>query len=188
MIKLWKSNIKLFWILFVIFACFSLVWCWDSWTWSDGFYINENWFDLYYDWNVELEKVRLKTDDLDEITDLFQEIWDDLDYRDSLLIATKYNQWLWANAFAQDNLDTLVKQWLTLSNINKTQIWFKKAWEDINAVLVEYEITKWLIADIPLLYVSQLFVPKDYDMVLMSYITEDKQSHLNASKMFKNIK
>ena len=77
---------------------------------------------------------------------------------------------------------------MTLSNINKTQIWFKKAWEDINAVLVEYEITKWLIADIPLLYVSQLFVPKDYDMVLMSYITEDKQSHLNASKMFKNIK
>lgn len=188
MIKFWRSNMKIFWILFVLFACFSLVWCWDSWTWSNNFFINEDWFDLNYNGWVELEKVRLKTDDLEEIIDLFQEVWDDLKYRDSFLIAKKFDQWLWANAFAQNNLDTLSHQWLTLSNIKKIQVWFKKYWEDVNAVLVEYEITKWLVADIPLLYVSQLFVPKEHEMVLMSYITENKQSRLDASNMLKNIK
>ena len=72
--------------------------------------------------------------------------------------------------------------------MKKTQIWLKKRWERINAVLVEYQIKKWLVDDIPLLFVSQLFIPKDKDMILMSYITEDQSSHLNASNMFKNIK
>ena len=102
--------------------------------------------------------------------DLYQEVWDNSEYRDSLLIAEKHAQWLWANAFAVDNLDTLENQWLSLSNIKKTQIRLEKYWEEINAVLVEYEITQWLINEIPVLYVSQLFVPNGETMVLMSFI------------------
>lgn len=150
--------------------------------------MNMYWFDLNYDGKVKLERVLLKTDDPDEIVDLYQEVWNNSSYKDSLLIAEKYGQWLWANAFAQDNLDVLSDQWLTLSDLKKTQIWLKKRWERINAVLVEYQIKKWLVDDIPLLFVSQLFIPKDKDMILMSYITEDQSSHLNASNMFKNIK
>jgi hypothetical protein len=150
--------------------------------------MNMYWFDLNYDGKVKLERVLLKTDDPDEIVDLFQEVWNNSNYKDSLLIAEKYDQWLWANAFAQDNLDVLSDQWLTLSDLKKTQIWLKKRWERINAVLVEYQIKKWLVEDIPLLYVSQMFIPKDKDMILMSYITEDQSSHLSASNMFKNIK
>lgn len=164
--------------------------CWNSWTWtwSEKFSVNLYWFDLEYNGNVNLERVQLKADDLNEIVDLYQEVWDDSEYKDSLLVAEKYAQWLWPNAFAQDNLDTLKNQWLTLSNVQKTQIWLERYGEKINAVLVEYEITKWLINEIPLLYISQLFIPDENSMILMSFITENQSSHLSASSMFKNIK
>lgn len=186
MIKTCVCN--LIWIIFWIMACSLLVWCWDSWTWSESFSVNLYWYDLEYNGKINLERVALKNDDLDEIVDLYQEIWDNSEYKDSLLVAEKYAQWLWANAFAQDNLDTLENQWLTISNVKKTQIWLERYGEIINAVLVEYEITEWLINEIPPLYVSQIFIPDENNMVLMSFITEDQSSHLNASTMFKNIK
>lgn len=185
---MWKKNLNLLLLTFVFLGCLSLSWCWGSWTWDNDFSITKYWFNLNYNWTVDLEKVQLKTDDLDEIIDLYQEAWDDLKYRDSLLIAEKFAQWLWANALAQDNLNTLEKQWLKISNIKKTQIWLKKYWESINTVLIEYEITEWLINDIPLLYVSQLFIPNDKNIILMSFITEDKYSRSSASNMFKNIR
>lgn len=147
-----------------------------------------NWFELEYNGEVKLERVALMKDDMDEIIDLYQEVWNESEYKDSLLVAEKYAQWLWANAFTQDNLDTLKNQWLSLTNIEKTQIWVEIEGEKTNAVLVEYEITEGFISDIPLLYVSQLFIPNDENMILMSFITEDQSSHLSASKMFKNIK
>lgn len=188
MIKYWVRNLKLLWTVLWFFACLSLIWCWNSWVESDSFSMNILWFDLNYDGNVDFERVWLKNDDMDEILDLYQEVWDDVWFKDSLLIAKKYAQWLWTNAFAQRNLDTLNDQWLTLSEVEKTQIRINKNWEKINTTLVEYKITGWLIDEIPLLYVSQLFVPNDNNMILMSYITEDKYSHLSASRMFKNIK
>ena len=157
--------------------------------WNNSFSIDIYWFQLKYNGSTKLEWVPLKTDDLDEIIGLYQEVWDNLKFKDSLLIAERYAQWLWANAFAQGNLDTLKEQGLVISNIKKTQIWIEKDWEKVNAVLIEYEITEWLINDIPLLYVCQLFLPKDNnDMILISFITENKSSHLNAVNMFKNIK
>ena len=184
--KLW--NVRLLSILVVVIGCISLIWCWNSWTWNSSLSVNIYWFELNYNGNIELKKAQLKTDDLDEILDLYQEVWDNSEYRDSLLIAEKHAQWLWANAFAVDNLDTLENQWLSLSNIKKTQIRTEKYWEEINAVLVEYEITQWLISEIPVLYVSQLFVPNGETMVLMSFISENQSSRLSASNMFKNIK
>lgn len=185
---MWEVNLKSVWILIGCIICLLLTWCWSSWTWNSSFTLNEYWFELNYDGKTRFEKVWLKTDDLDEIVDLYQEVGNNLKYRDSLLVAEKYAQWLWANAFSQNNLDFLEDQWLTLSNIKKTQIWLKKRWERVNAVLVEYEITEWLVNDIPLLYVSQIFVPKDNDMILMSFITEDQTSHSSVSNMFKNIR
>ena len=188
MINNWKKNLNssllLVWFLF----SFLLSWCWGSWSSNGSFSENIYGYDLKFNGNVKLERVWLKSDDLDEITELFQEVWDDVWYRDSLLIAIKFAQWLWVNAFSQDNLDTLEEQWLTLSNVKKSQIWLKKNGKNINCVLVEYEIIKWLISEFPLLYVSQLFIPKDKDIILMSFITESKSSHSNAVNMFKNIK
>lgn len=179
-----KLLLTLIWII----CCFSLIWCWNSKAWNKNLSVNVYGFELNYNGKNELSKVPLKSDDLSEIIDLYQEVWDDLIYRDSLLIAEKNAQWLWANAFAQDNLDTLENYWLTLSNIKKTQIWLEQYGEKINAVLVEYEITDWLIKEVPLLYVSELFVSNNEDIVLMSFITEDSSSRLSASDMFKNIK
>lgn len=170
------------------FVCFMLAWCWSSLSWDDSFSLNEYWFHLDYNWSVDLERVLLKTDDLDEIEDLYQEVWDDLEYRDSLLVAEKYSQGFWANVFADDNLETLENKWLTLSNVKKSQIIVNKYWKNIWAVLVEYEITEWLVDNIPLLYVSQLFIPKDNYMILISYITENKSASSSASDMFKNIR
>lgn len=188
MINIWKYNLRLLWTIFWLISCFCLTWCWSSDTWNGNLSLNIHWFDLKYDGKVNLERVQLKTDDLEEIIDLYQEIWNNSEYKDSLLIAEKYAQWLWANAFAQDNLDTLENQWLALSNIKKTQIWLEKYGERINAVLVEYEITEWLIEKIPLLYVSDLFVPNGENMILMSFITEDLSSRSSVSNMFKNIR
>lgn len=155
--------------------------------WDDGFSENIYWFELNYAGNTQLERVLLSEDDLDEIVDLFQEVWDNIWYRDSLLVAVNYAHWLWINAFAQDNLDTLESQWLTLSNVQKHQIWLYKNGKKIDCVLVEYEITQWLVSEIPLLYVSELFVPRGDDILFMSFITEDRASHLSAMDMFKNI-
>lgn len=179
---------KILALLSIASICFVLVWCGSDWEGESKYITNVAWYSLMYNWNVNLWKVALKTDDLNEIIDLYQEAWDEVWYRDSLLIAEKYAQWLWANAFAQDNLEILTDKWLILSDIQRTQVRLKKYWEDINAVLVEYKITGWLVNDIPLLYVSQLFIPKDYNMLLMSFITENKSSYLSASDMFKNIK
>jgi len=190
MINNLSKNLKILCaVLICLFANLILSWCWDSPANTDNVLLEVNWFNLTYNSKkTKLEKVWLKTDDLGEIVDLYQEVWENLEYRDSLLVAEKYAQWLWANAFAQDNLESLQNQWLAISNIKKTQIWFEKKWKKIYAVLIEYEITQWLVDDLPLLYVSQIFVPMDNDMILMSYITENKSSRSNASDMFKNIK
>ena len=183
---IWK-NLKLLTKFFVWFLCFALVWCGSNWDNGDKFVVNVAWYSLIYNWNVELWKVALKTDDLDEIVDLYQEIWDDVWYRDSLLVAEKYDQWLWINTFAQSNLDILEEKWLTIADLRKTQIKLERESEMINAVLVEYKITWWLIEKLPLLYVSQLFIPDDHNVILISFITEDSSSHSSAVKMFKNI-
>jgi len=172
----------------VSFLCLLLVGCGDVWGSGNKLNINVAWYDLEYNWNVELWRVMLKTDDLNDIIELYQEVGDDIWYRDSLLIAVKNSQWLWVNAFAQDNLDGMEEQWLDLSDIKKTQIIIWKESEDVIAVLIEYKITGWLIDEIPLLYVSQLFIPDGYNIRLVSYITEDSSSHSSAVKMLKNIK
>ena len=186
MLPLWK-HLRLLLVLSTLFLCFTLIGCWSSGNYGNEFSINVAWYNLVYNWNIELKKVELKTDDLDEIIDLYQEVGDNVWYRDSLLIAEKYDQWLWINAFAQGNLDTLEAQWLTLNNLKKTQIKLTNKSENKNAVLVEYEITKWFIEEIPVLYVSQLFIPDGHNVKLISFITEDKSSHSSAVKMLKNI-
>lgn len=184
--NLWK-NIKLLSTLFISLLCITLVWCWNSWDDWDGFIVNVAWYSLVYKWDIDLWKVALKADDLDEIIDLYQEIWDNVWYRDSLLIAEKYDQWLWINAFAQENLDTLEKQWLTITDVKKTQIKLRNKSENINAVLVDYKITEWFIEEIPLLYISQLFIPNGHNVELISFVTEDSSSHSSAVKMLTNI-
>lgn len=177
-------KLKFLVTLFISFLCLALIWCEGDEYNENQFTINVAWYDLVYNWDVKLWKVALMTDDLDEIIDLYQEVWDDIWYRDSLLIAWKSSQWLWVNAFAQNNLDTLQSQWLTVSDVKKTQVKL----EDIDAVLVDYKVTEWLIEEIPLLYVSQLFIQDGYNIKLVSFVTENASSHSSAIKMLKNIK
>lgn len=183
--KLWRSIDLL---VLSVLCCFLLVWCGNSWNNKNELIVDAGGFVLDYAWNVKLSKVSLKTDDLDEIIDLYQEVWDDIWYRDSLLIAKKYNQWLWINAFVQENLDVLEDHELLLSNINKKQILLQIDWEEKNAVLVEYEIVEWFIEEIPTLYISQLFIPDWNTVLLMSFITENSSSRNTMSKAFKQLK
>ena len=188
MIKIWKFSPKLLWILLCIIVSFSLLWCGSTSTTSNKeTAININGFELNYKWNINLKSLPIKTDDYEWIVALYQEEWKNLKFRDSLLIAEKYSKY-WANAFVHDNLDIFKNYNLTLSNLKKKQIWFNKDWEKINAVLVEYEITEWLVSEIPALYISQLFIPKDNVITLMSFITENSLSRDYASDMFKNIR
>jgi len=186
MIFWWNSSLKLWLLLLSVFTCF-LVWCGSN-SWKYQSIVNVYDYQLTYNGNIELEDVPVKTDDLEEIIKLYQEVWDNVEYRDSLLVAEKYNKWMWINAFVQDNIDILYTQWLTLSDIKKTQIWFNKNWENRNAVLVEYKITEWFIEEIPILYISQLFIPDANNVILLSFITESSSSATAASNMFKNIK
>lgn len=186
--RFWKQSLKLLWVTVCILVSCLLAGCWSSWSWDNNLTLDVYWFELEYNGKVKLENVALKKDDMDEIIDLYQEVWNGSEYKDSLLIAEKYAQGLWANAFSQDNLDTLKNQWLNLADVKKTQIWMELYGEKVNAVLVEYKITEWFIDDIPLLYINQLFIPNEENMILMSFITEDPSSHLSASNMFKNIK
>ena len=162
----------------------------QSWCGSD--FNNKNqlnidvWnFVLSYGWNVELTKVYLKNDDLSEIIDLYQEDWDNVWYRDSLLIAERYFKWSWIDEFAVDNLTLLTNNWLTLNNIKKTNILTNNS--DTDAILMEYQIVWGLVPDLPLLYVAQLFVPDNHTIRLVSYITEDSSMHKNIINIFKNI-
>ena len=179
-------NLRKVWFFLSLVPYFFLFWCWDS-IWSGDFSLNIYDFQLKWDVKSELQRVRLNSDDLYEIIDLFQENWDNTKYKDSLLVAEKFSQWLWVNAFAQDNLDNLINQWLWISNIEKTQLLLKKNQKNVNIVLVEYDIVSWLISELPVLYVSQLFMPVDDNIVLLSFITEDKSSRLAMSKVFKNV-
>ena len=145
-------------------------------------------FMLTYNGNVKLEQLNLKADEREEIIALYQEVWENIQYKDSLLVAEKYAQWLWVNAFAQSNLDTLYDYDLTIENVKKTQINIKDKNQNTNAVLVEYDITEWFIGSIPVLYMSQLFIEHDWNVILLSYSTENRQSRDYASNMFKNIK
>jgi len=150
--------------------------------------INIPGYVLEYRWNIEFENLWLKDDDREEIIGLYQEVWDNIVYRDSLLIAEKYREWMWINAFVQDNLNILEDQWLTLSNVKKTQIWIINGQELKNAVLLEYEITQWFIEEIPVLYMAQLFIPDGEGVILVSFSSEELSSRNAASNMFKNIK
>lgn len=183
----WNLKLRILWILFVFSPCFFIAWCGGNEDSSDSSIIYIPWYQVTYDWNITFQKLPLKADDSNDIISIYQEKGENLAFRDSLLVAEKYSNWLWVNAFVQNNLDVFEVQWLTISNINKKQIWFKKNWENIYAVLVEYEITEWLISELPLLYVSQLFVPNDDSIIMMSYITESSSSRSYASDMFKTI-
>ena len=182
------SNSKLLLPVIWFLVCFMLIWCWDSWNGNNRTIIDLSWYKIQYNWDITLWKVALKTDDLDEITELYEEVWDNLWYRDSLLIAQKYDQWFGVNAFAQNNLDVLSEQWLELSDIKKTQIKINKENEDINAVLVEYKIVGWLISSLPSLYISQLFIPDNHNIKLISFITESSSSNSAAVNMLKNVR
>ena len=188
--KYWSLARFLFISLCVIVA-FVVEWCGGSGSnknTKNQLVINVAGYILEYNGNVKLWKVPLKTDDLSEIIDLYQEDWDDVWYRDSLLIAEKYSQWLWMNVFSRENLDELEQQWLTLSDIDRIQIPLKKKSENMNAVLLDYKITDWFISEVPLLYVSQLFIPDGYNVKLVSFITENSSSHSYAVDMLKSIK
>ena len=189
MISFLRKNLKLSYLVFIILPCFFvlLAWCWSSWS-DEKSKLNISDFVLECEWNVELEKVPLNNDDLDEIIDLYEEVWDNLKYRDSLLVAQKFSKWLWINAFVQENLDVLEDYDLTVSNIHKTQIQIKKDDKKLNSVLVDYEISEWFIPDIPLLYISQLFILSWDNVLLFSFTTEDSWSRNNMSNSFKNIK
>lgn len=168
------------------FVLIILSWCWSSLD-NEDLTIDISGFNLQYNWSVKLKKLYLKNDDLDEITDLYEEVWDNLEYRDSLLVAERYWQWLWINGFAQDNLDVLEEHWLVLWEIKKSQVKIKKDIEKFDSVLVEYKISEWLIEDIPIIYVSQLFIPQWTTVLLVSYISEDISARDNMSKAFKNL-
>lgn len=173
--------------ILIIGLCWVLL-TWCGGTWNNDWTISSSRFSVEYNPKLKLEKIELNDEDLWEISALYQEAWNGNDYKDSLLIAEKYSQWLGINTFAQENLDSLEQQWLSLDNIKKTQIWIKnKEWK-INWVLVEYEITKWLISELPKLYVSQLFIPNDENVILFSFITEKSSSRSLASDMFKKVK
>jgi hypothetical protein len=178
-------KLKVLWILLILFISFLLVWCGSDENNKTVIYIP--WYQFDYNWNIGFQKLPLRTDDSSDIISIYQEEWENLTFRDSLLVAEKYSNWVWVNAFVQNNLEYMEWQWLTISNINKKQIWLKKKGENIYAVLVEYEITEWLISEIPSLYVSQLFIPDDNSVIMMSYITESSSSRSYASDMFKNI-
>ena len=130
----------------------------------------------------------MNNDDLDEIIDLYEEVWENLKYKDSLLIAEKYSHWLWINAFIQQNLDVLEDYDLTINNLRKTQIQFKNDNKKYSSVLVEYEISEWFIPEVPLLYISQLFIAKWDNILLISFTTEDSSSRNNMSNSLKKIK
>jgi len=169
-----------------LIVCFFLAGCGDSASTNN--IIEAWWYSLEYGNKIKLEKISLSSDDMEEITQLYQEVWEATSYKDSLLIAEKYARWLWMNAFAQENLDTLETQWLKLDNIKKTQISLIKNRNKLNAVLVEYEIIEWLVPEVPVLYVSELFVPSNANVLFFSFITESQSVHKAASNMFKSIK
>ena len=181
-------NLKI-WFLHLLWLTILLLitWCGGGGN-KHNLNIEVEGFVIEYNWKVWFEQVSLLKDDNDDIISLYQEIWDWSSYKDSLLVAKKYSLWLWVNAFAQSNMDTLQDNWLTLSNIKKTQLWLLKDGQKINAVLVEYEISEWLIHEIPLLYNSQLFVELDNDIILFSFVTEDQSLQHSISNAFKNIK
>ena len=179
----WRLWIFILWVL-----CFLLVWCGKTSSVSNQIDLSVSNFSVKYDGKVKLEKVYLKDTDLSEILQLYQETWNNVGYKDSLLVAEKYDQWLWVNAFVQQNLDTLEVQWLSIDNVKKNQIWINKNWKTINGVLVEYEITKWFISTVPVLYMSQLFIPENNGMIMFSYMTENSSARSYASNMLKNVK
>lgn len=168
-------------------ACGIIAWC-DTPENNNSLLINVSNLMLRYNGNVKLEQLSLKADDKEEIIALYQEIGDNTKYKDSLLIAERYTQWLWINAFAQSNLDTLYDYNLTIENLQKTQIIINDKSQSRKAVLVEYDITSWFIKSIPVLYMSQLFIENGPSVILISYTSEDSQARAYMSNVLKNIK
>lgn len=179
---------KKYWIFTLLLLCFFIIWCGNSENLSDEIELSIAGFSIDYKWKVSLEKVYLNNSDSDEILELYHETWSDIGYIDSLLIAEKYDQWLWINAFVQQNLDTLEAQWLSIDNVKKTQVWINKKWKNVNCVLVEYEINKWFISSVPVLYMSQLFIPNNDSVTLLSYMTENSSARNHVTNSFKNVK
>ena len=185
MCSLVKKNL----IILLGLFCSLLAWCGDKGLSSSGkidLLVSD--FFLSYNGNVDLQKVYLNEGDSPEILDLYEETWNNIIYKDSLLIAKKFDQWLWVNSFVQQNLDSMEDLWLSLDNVNKKQIVLNKDWKNVNGVLVEYDVSEWFVSDVPLLYMSQLFIPIDNSIILFSYMTENSKARWSASKMFKNVK
>lgn len=178
-----KKNLNNIWAMLLLSVSFLLIWCSNSVN-SNWFDIEIEWFNVNYNGSVKLEEIAISNDDMEEISQLYQEVSENESYKDSLLVAEKYSRWLWINTFVQENLDTLEAQWLTLKNITKKQLTINKN----NAVLVNYEITAWLIPEVPKLYICELFISKDSNIILFSYITEKQSANKDISKIFQNIK
>lgn len=183
--KSWKSVI-IFWILWL--TCFIITWCKHSTITKYQTEIITSDLSLTYNWEIQLSKIIISNNDLEEITDVYEEVWNNTTFKDSLIIAEKSTQY-GINTFVQDNLDFLEIQWLEIKDTSKIQIWLKRDGKIENTVLVEYSIQWWFTSETPVLYVSQFFIPYgDKNVKLFSFISESKSARDSASKMFKQIK
>ena len=176
-------------LVIAFIVCFLLVWCGSSNNNIDNnLEIEIKGFTLNTDGYFQLQNIPLSSEDLEEIIALYQEAWTDTNYRDSLLVAERYGLKLWVDRFVKENLDSLKINWLTVKDIKQTQINLIKNGKNIKSILVEYEITEWFIPEVPILYVSDLFIPVDSNILIFSFITEKSSVRSKASKMFKKIK
>ena len=86
-----KVYFKKFCFLVCLCACIITAWCENSIN-SNSLSISVSDYIFEYNGNTKLEQISLKSDEDKEIIALYQEAWENVWYRDSLLIAEKYAQ------------------------------------------------------------------------------------------------
>ncbi|MDR0651561.1 MAG: hypothetical protein LBG59_09550 [Candidatus Peribacteria bacterium] len=109
-------------------------------------------------------------------------------YKDSLLITQQYNQGKGVVVFSQEAMTMLQTQGITIENQQDEKFVITCDKEKISLRLLSYLISSGFVAEVPQLYMTQMFVEKDSNTILLfSHSTEDISEQQNLRKAFKTI-
>jgi hypothetical protein len=150
--------------------------------------LETNGYQMLYQGKVSLSAREVPTETLDGVLALYTESGANSSYLDSVVLVEKYNQGKGVLVFSQEAMDTVKAKGLTLANERDEKFSISCQGEKKSARLFAYEVSSGFVQKVPKLYMTQLFLEKDANtLVLWSHSTETKSEQNAMRSAFKAI-
>ncbi|MDR0607132.1 MAG: hypothetical protein LBG52_01990 [Candidatus Peribacteria bacterium] len=134
-----------------------------------------NGYQMLYQGKVSLVAREIPAENTNDLLALYAESGANNEYQDSLLLVEKYHQGKGVLVFSQEAIDTVKMKGLTVEDERNKKFTIPCHEEQTSAHLIAYVITSGFVHKVPKLYMTQLFLEKGTNTILLwSHNTENK--------------